>query len=78
MPASSKSPASPIHPFAMLLAPEAVLIEIDRSERLARLQRRICRPLDTPRQTAQTTPVHADDDAGEQAHIETATGTPAE
>lgn len=35
-------------PFAMMMNPEAVLQAIDRSERLARLQRRICRPLDKP------------------------------
>ncbi len=36
----------PVSPFAMLVDPEAALAAIQRSERLARLQGRICRPLD--------------------------------
>lgn len=35
-------------PFAMLLAPEQVMTAIERSDRLARLQRRVYRPLDRP------------------------------
>jgi hypothetical protein len=38
----------PLHPFAMLLDPEATLAAIQRSERLSRIQGRICRPLDRP------------------------------
>ncbi len=34
------------NPFAMLLDPQAVMAEIDRSGRLGRLKSRICRPLD--------------------------------
>ncbi len=40
--------ASPPNPFAMMLDPAAVLQAIDRSDRLAHLQRRVCRPLDKP------------------------------
>jgi hypothetical protein len=36
------------NPFALLLHPEAVLAEIERSGRLALLNSRICRPLDKP------------------------------
>lgn len=36
------------NPFALLVDPEAVLTIIERSDRLARLQSRICRPLDKP------------------------------
>ena len=36
------------NPFAMLLDPEQVAREVAHSERLNRLQRRICRPLDKP------------------------------
>lgn len=36
------------NPFAMLLDPEGVLARVAHSERLARLQSRICRPLDKP------------------------------
>ena len=36
------------NPFALLLNPAAVLEQVERSERLGRLQSRICRPLDKP------------------------------
>ena len=36
------------NPFALLLDPQAVLAQIEHSERLERLQRRVCRPLDKP------------------------------
>jgi len=36
------------NPFALMLDPQAVLAQIEHSERLERLQRRICRPLDRP------------------------------
>jgi hypothetical protein len=36
------------NPFAMLLDPQAVLAQVAHSERLSRLQSRICRPLDKP------------------------------
>ncbi len=35
-------------PFALLLAPESVFFAMEHSDRLQRLQRRICRPLDKP------------------------------
>lgn len=35
-------------PFALMMNPEAVLRAVEGSDRLARLQRRICRPLDKP------------------------------
>lgn len=38
----------PSNPFALLMAPEKVLEAIERSDRLGRLQSRICRPLDKP------------------------------
>ena len=34
------------NPFALMMDPAAVFAAIERSERLARLQSRICRPLD--------------------------------
>lgn len=37
-----------ISPFAMMIDPQAVLQAVERSERLQRLQRRVCRPLDEP------------------------------
>lgn len=35
-------------PFALMMNPEAVLAAVERSERLQRLQRHVCRPLDKP------------------------------
>jgi hypothetical protein len=37
-----------VNPFALMLDPQAVLAQIENSERLERLQRRVCRPLDKP------------------------------
>lgn len=42
------SSAAVSDPFALMMNPEAVLRAVERSERLARLQRRVCRPLDKP------------------------------
>jgi len=36
------------NPFAFLMHPDAVLHAMEQSDRLGRLQRRICRPLDKP------------------------------
>lgn len=36
------------NPFALMMEPEAVVQAMERSERLKRLQSRICRPLDKP------------------------------
>lgn len=36
------------NPFALMLNPAEVFQAMDRSERLERLQRRVCRPLDKP------------------------------
>lgn len=36
------------HPFAVMMDPQAVLLAVERSERMQRLQRRVCRPLDKP------------------------------
>lgn len=35
-------------PFALMMDPQAVVQAMERSDRLARLQRRVCRPLDKP------------------------------
>lgn len=39
---------TPANPFALLMNPDAVFQALDRSDRLSRLQSRICRPLDKP------------------------------
>ncbi len=36
------------NPFLLMMNPEVVLMAIERSERLAGLQRHLCRPLDRP------------------------------
>lgn len=36
------------NPFMLMLQPEVVLAAVERSERLERLNRRLCRPLDRP------------------------------
>ena len=38
----------PRDPFAMLLDPDRVVRDMQHSERLQRLQRRVCHPLDRP------------------------------
>jgi len=35
-------------PFALMMDPQGVIQAMERSDRLARLQRRVCRPLDKP------------------------------
>lgn len=39
---------SNVNPFALMLDPQAVFAQIECSERLERLHRRVCRPLDKP------------------------------
>lgn len=36
------------NPFMMMLRPEVVLAAVERSEKLGRLNRRLCHPLDRP------------------------------
>lgn len=40
--------ARAVNPFALLMNPDAVFQALERSDRLGRLQRRVCRPLDKP------------------------------
>ena len=42
-----KSPLAS-NPFALMMNPDAVLAAMASSDRLGRLQRRICKPLDKP------------------------------
>lgn len=37
-----------VNPFALMIDPQAVLAQIEASDRLERLHRRVCRPLDKP------------------------------
>ena len=50
------------NPFALMIAPEMVFAQIERSERLARLQSTICRPLDKPRPEKPVVELKAFDD----------------
>lgn len=56
------------NPFALMMDPAAVFAAIERSERLGRLQSRICRPLDKPHPVQPAAPeTIAFDDAVEAA-----------
>lgn len=37
-----------VNPFALMIDPQSVIAKVENSERLERLNRRICRPLDKP------------------------------
>ena len=50
------------NPFALMIDPQAVVAQMERSERLEMLQRRVCRPLDRP-----LLPGKGDAEGGEQA-----------
>ncbi len=41
-------PRSSSNPFALMLDPDAIFAQLERSQRLECLERRICRPLDKP------------------------------
>jgi hypothetical protein len=60
------------NPFMLMIEPEVVLAAIENSERLGRLNRHLCRPLDrlTPASatSAATTADDAADDAMDDAH----------
>lgn len=54
-------PVQPVeNPFALLLNPADVVAQMERSERLRRLQSRVCRPLDKP-----LIPCATDDDSSD-------------
>jgi hypothetical protein len=50
------------NPFALMTAPEMVFAALERSDRLARLNSTICRPLDKPRPEKPLVEVRAFDD----------------
>jgi hypothetical protein len=47
-PDPAPEPASPANPFALMMDPQSVLDAVEHSQRLARLKRRVYRPLDKP------------------------------
>ncbi len=50
-------------PFALMMDPASVIQAMERSDRLSRLQSRICRPLDKPLIARQGTELDAFDNA---------------
>lgn len=58
------------NPFALMMDPQAVLLAVEKSERLQRLKSRICRPLDKP--------LHAAGEGGEGVAEEALETLPAE
>jgi len=51
------------NPFMLLLHPEAVIAAVEKSERLGRLNRHLCRPLDRPTPASVRLDSETDDDA---------------
>ena len=49
------------NPFMLMIEPEVVLAAIEKSERLGRLNRHLCRPLDRQASPGQVPTVEADD-----------------
>jgi hypothetical protein len=45
-------PTTEHNPFMLLVHPEEVLAAVEKSERLGRLNRHLCRPLDRPTPTS--------------------------
>ena len=64
------------NPFALLLDPQAVLAQIEHSERLERLHRRVCRPLDKPMLGALAEDGDDADDADQTIAMNPAEGRP--
>jgi hypothetical protein len=57
------------NPFVLMTSPETVFAAIERSDRLARLQSTICRPLDKPRPEKPAVEVKAFDEEIESIEI---------
>ena len=57
------------NPFMLLLHPEVVLAAIEKSERLERLNRHLCRPLDQPAPVAGRNATHDDADDEPEAPL---------
>ncbi len=61
------------NPFALMTSPEAIFAAIERSDRLARLQSTICRPLDKPRPEKPTAGLTTFDEQVDASVIEDST-----
>ena len=64
------------NPFMLLLHPEAVLAAVEKSERLGRLNRHLCRPLDRVGPASAAPEVAGDDDDADDAVVDGAPGQP--
>ena len=58
---------SPRNPFMLMLHPEVVLAAVEKSERLGKLNRHLCRPLDRPVPGGPSTEAAARDDDEDDA-----------
>lgn len=58
------------NPFALMMDPDAVIQAMETSDRLGRLQRRICKPLDKPATARANTEVDAFDHAVDEVDVE--------
>ena len=56
-------PTPELNPFMLLVHPEAVFAAMEKSERLNRLNRHLCRPLDRPMGPQAATGAGAGDEA---------------
>jgi hypothetical protein len=57
------------NPFALMMDPQAVVEAMERSERLNRLQSRVCRPLDKPLIPMVDCDAEADDAEADQREL---------
>jgi len=55
-------PTTERNPFMLLVNPQEVIAAVEKSERLGRLNRHLCRPLDRPTPTSVRTPEATDQD----------------
>ncbi|HJV94703.1 MAG TPA: hypothetical protein VJ608_01650 [Albitalea sp.] len=58
------------NPFALMMDPAAVIQAMETSDRLGRLQRRICKPLDKPVAARASTEVDAFDHAVDEVDVD--------
>jgi hypothetical protein len=70
-------PTTERNPFMLLVNPQEVITAVEKSERLGRLNRHLCRPLDRPTPTSVRAPGVLDDaaDEGGDDEVSDADGT---
>ena len=54
------------NPFMLMISPEVVVAAMEKSERLAQLNRHLCRPLDKPAPNAAPASEREPEDVGEE------------